>query len=101
VTDPGAAWTMRSLGSVAGYAPHHLSRVFRSTTGMTLSAYRDRVRLGRAITLLQDGMRVADVAADLGYVDHAHLTRRATHLLGVAPSAFRSAARAPMSKRSP
>jgi AraC-like DNA-binding protein len=101
VTAPGAAWTVRSLGSVAGYAPHHLSRVFRSTTGMTLSAYRDRVRLGRAMALLQEGMPVADVAADLGYVDHAHLTRRATQLLGMPPSAFRSPDRAPMSKRSP
>lgn len=101
VTTPGAAWTVRSLGSVAGYAPHHLSRVFRSTTGMTLSAYRDRVRLGRAMALLQDGMPVADVAADLGYFDHAHLTRRATQLLGVAPSALRSPDRVPMSKRSP
>jgi AraC-like DNA-binding protein len=101
VTSPGTAWTVRSLGSVAGYAPHHLSRVFRATTGMSLSDYRDRVRLGRAMALLQDGMPVADVAADLGYFDHAHLTRRASRVLGVLPSAFRSPDRAPMSKRSP
>jgi AraC-like DNA-binding protein len=101
VATPGAAWTVRSLGSVAGYAPHHLSRVFRATTGMTLSDYRDRVRLGRGMALLRDGMPVAEVAADLGYFDHAHLTRRATQVLGVPPSAFRSPDRAPMSKRSP
>lgn len=99
VTAPGAAWTVRSLGSVAGYAPHHLSRVFRATTGMSLSDYRDRVRLGRAMALLKDGMPISEVAADLGYVDHAHLTRRASQVLGVLPSAFRSPDRAPMSKR--
>jgi AraC-like DNA-binding protein len=98
--DPGAAWTMRALGSVGGYAPHHLSRVFHASTGMTLSDYRERIRLGRAMAMLRDGMPVADVASTLGYFDHAHLARRAFRALGVRPSAFRSSRRAPMSKRS-
>jgi AraC-like DNA-binding protein len=51
------------------------------------------------MALLRDGMPIADVAADLGYVDHAHLTRRATQVLGVKPSALRSPGRAPISKR--
>jgi AraC-like DNA-binding protein len=88
--DPGAAWTVPALAEVAGYAPHHLSRVFRSVTGTTVSEYRERVRLGAAITLLRDGQPVADVAARLGYCDQAHLARRAGEVLGLAPSALRA-----------
>jgi AraC-like DNA-binding protein len=58
-----------------------------------LSGYRDRVRLGRALALLRDGMAIGEVAVDLGYYDHAHLTRRVTQLLGVPPSALRSSRR--------
>jgi len=93
VAAPGAPWTVRALGAVGGYAPHHLSRVFKAATGMSLSGYRDRVRLGRALALLRDGMAIGEVAVDLGYYDHAHLTRRVTQLLGVRPSALRSSRR--------
>ena len=99
--DPGARWETRTLGAVAGYAPQHLSRVFRATTGMTLGGYRDRIRLGRAVALVRDGMALADVAAALGFVDQAHLSRRAAQVLGAPPSAFRSPDRARMSKPPP
>lgn len=87
--DPGAPWPLRTLAGIAGYAPHHLSRVFRRATGTTISEHRDRVRLARAAELAADGMRLADVAAALGFADHGHLTRRARHVLGVVPSHLR------------
>lgn len=90
VADPGAPWTMRSLGAVAGYAPHHLSRIFRQATGLTPAGYRDRVRLGAVLALMRDGLPIADVAATLGFCDHAHLTRRAVAVLGAPPSALRA-----------
>lgn len=88
-SDIAATWTLRQLARVAGYSPHHLSRMFASTTGMTVSEYRDRVRLGRAMHLLRDGMRAADVANEVGYFDHGHLTRRTTDVLGQQPSSLR------------
>jgi AraC-like DNA-binding protein len=86
--DPGAVWTVPTLAAIAGYAPHHLSRVFRSTTGMTVSEYRERVRLGCAIAMLRDGNPVVDVASHLGYCDQAHLARRASEVLGLPPSSL-------------
>lgn len=88
--DPGGPWTLRSLALIAGYAPHHLSRVFRACTGTTVTEHRDRVRLARAAELAADGMRLADVAAACGFADHGHLTRRASRVLGVVPSRLRA-----------
>lgn len=87
--DPGAAWTVAALAAIAGYAPHHLSRTFRATTGWSLSEYRDRVRLGVAMSMLRDGVPGAAVAASLGWCDQGHLARRARDVLGVVPSALR------------
>ncbi|HVM52421.1 MAG TPA: helix-turn-helix transcriptional regulator [Acidimicrobiales bacterium] len=87
---PGERWTLRSLADVAGYSPHHLSRVFRACTGTTVSEHRDRVRLARAAELAADGMALAEVAAACGFADHGHLTRRARAVLGTVPSRLRA-----------
>jgi len=86
---PGSPWSLRELASVAGYAPHHLSRVFRACTGTTVSAHRERVRLAWAMELAAAGMPLADVAAAAGFADHGHLTRRTRHVLGAVPSQLR------------
>lgn len=87
--DPGGRWSLRDAAAVAGYAPHHLSRVFRACTGTTLTEHRDRVRLAHAVELVTDGMPLADVAATCGFADHGHLTRRARAVLGTVPSRLR------------
>jgi hypothetical protein len=101
----GASVSARHGGGAARGCSHAGPRGDRGGSGRSLdhaiAGLRGRVRLGRGMALLRDGMPVAEVAADLGYFDHAHLTRRATQVLGVPPSAFRSPDRAPMSKRSP
>jgi AraC-like DNA-binding protein len=86
---PAERWALRELASVAGYAPHHLSRVFRAVTGATVSAHRERVRLAHASELVAAGMPLADVAATCGYADHAHLTRATSRQLGIPPSQLR------------
>ena len=87
--DPTRSWTVRTLAAAVGYQQHHLSRVFKALMGVGLSEYRERVRLGRAMVLLRDGMAVTDVAHALGYCDAAHLCRRAKRALGVGPSSLR------------
>jgi AraC-like DNA-binding protein len=84
-----------SLGLVrlarrVGSSPHHLSRVFHAESGQTLSAYRNRLRVTIALDRLEDGERdLAALAADLGFADHAHLTRVTRAQLGAPPSHLR------------
>lgn len=79
-----------ALGRRVGASPHHLSRIFHQETGETLTRYRRRLRIGLALERLADGERyLAALAADLGFADHAHLTRTLRHELGLTPSALR------------
>lgn len=79
-----------ALAREVGSSPHHLSRIFSRETGLTLSVYRNRLRLGLALARLEDGERdLARLAADLGFADHAHLTRVARALAGEPPSRLR------------
>jgi AraC-like DNA-binding protein len=78
-----------SLGAVAhqlGVSPWHLSRVFAREHGVTLTAFRNTLRLQVAMDRLADGETdIARLAGDLGFADHAHLTRTMRAHVGTAP----------------
>lgn len=71
-------------------SPHHLSRAFSQVTGSTVSAYGNRVRVSRALDRISAGeRRLAGLAHELGFADHAHLTRTIRAVTGHTPSACR------------
>jgi AraC-like DNA-binding protein len=79
------------LGQVVGCSPHHLSRLFSAQTGVTVSGYRNRVRVGRALERIAGGQQdLAALAAELGFADHAHLTRTVRAVTGHTPTACRA-----------
>jgi AraC-like DNA-binding protein len=84
------AATLTELADGLAVSPHHLSRVFRGHTGETVSRYRNRVRVRCALERIRDGEpSLARLAADLGFADHAHLTRAVVRETGAPPSRFR------------
>jgi AraC-like DNA-binding protein len=79
-----------ALARHAGCSRHHLSRVFSGETGQTLSVYRNRLRMAVALARLEDGERdLTRLAAELGFADHAHMTRVARAHLDQPPSHLR------------
>lgn len=71
-------------------SPHHLSRVFTAKTGMSLTEYRNRLRARLAVERIVEGeTSLSRLAADLGFADHAHMTRTVRLHTGRAPSAHR------------
>jgi transcriptional regulator GlxA family with amidase domain len=71
-------------------SPYRLSRVFPREIGVSVTRYRNRVRVGRAMERLQQGERsLALLAADLGFADQAHLTRTVREHVGSTPAALR------------
>jgi AraC-like DNA-binding protein len=71
-------------------SPHHLSRVFSQVTGSSISAYRNRVRVSLALERISQGERgLAGLACELGFADHAHLTRTIRAVTGHTPTACR------------
>ncbi|MGH3379849.1 MAG: helix-turn-helix domain-containing protein [Actinoallomurus sp.] len=71
-------------------SPSHLSRTFRHHVGMTVSRYRNRVRVSRSLSRIEDGDGdLAALAADLGFSDQAHLSRVIKTELGHTPGQVR------------
>lgn len=84
----GGEVAMPDVARAANVGLRHLQRRFPDATGLTLREYARVRRLREAL-----GRRMADqragwsrVAAETGFVDHAHLTREFVALTGVQPS---------------
>ena len=83
-----------SLARALQVSPAHLSRVFKSENGVSLTAFRNRVRASRALARLEAGDGdLAALAADVGFADQAHLTRTIRSALGTTPARVREAFR--------
>ena len=90
VADP-ASTDLADLARALGHTRFHVSRVFSRATGMTLSRFRNRVRVAIALDRLSDGHEnLADLAADLGFVDQSHLSRVVHAGTGESPGALRA-----------
>ena len=87
--DPAAVGLM-PLARQLGVSPYRLSRAFTRELGVSLSRYRNRVRVGQVMDRLEQGeSHLADLAAELGFADHAHLSRTVRQHLGETPTALR------------
>ncbi|WP_206059618.1 helix-turn-helix domain-containing protein, partial [Nonomuraea zeae] len=88
--DHPAAGALLSLAELLAVSPYQLSRAFTREVGVSLTHYRNRVRVGRALDQLEDGATsLAELAADLGFADQAHLTRTIRRHTGHTPTALR------------
>lgn len=73
--EPGAG-SLVALAGLLHTSPAHLSRTFRHHVGMSISRYRNRVRVSQALERIGDGETdLAGLAATLGFSDQAHFTR--------------------------
>jgi AraC family transcriptional regulator len=82
------------LGDLArsfGCSPFHVSRVFREIGGVSLRRYVQQLRARVAADRLAHGARdLTELALDLGYADHSHLTNAFRREWGLPPSRFRT-----------
>lgn len=90
LADDPAARGLFSLADHLEVSPYRLSRAFPREIGVSVTRYRNRVRVGRAMERLEQGERsLALLAADLGFADQAHLTRTVREHTGHPPAALR------------
>ncbi len=91
IAHPEERANLDELGQVAGLSPRHLTRVFRQATGVSIQAYRTRLRLERARALLRDpGLTLEAVAARCGFESARQLRRVWKTAFGTPPSAART-----------
>jgi AraC-like DNA-binding protein len=85
-----------TIGAAAlelGVEPTRLARAFAATFGLPPHAWVTSRRLELARGRILDGASLADVAAEAGFVDQAHLTRRFRQWFGTTPAALRGSGR--------
>jgi AraC-like DNA-binding protein len=100
VPEVGQAWRLIRRGggrtpvagvaSDVGWSTRHLEHRFRSEFGITPKAAVRITRFERSVDAARDPRRrLADVAAECGYADQAHLAREWRELAGLPPSRWR------------
>ncbi|WP_051940544.1 AraC family transcriptional regulator [Phaeacidiphilus oryzae] len=80
--------SLDELAAEVGARPFPLLRVFRDAYGLPPHAWLTQERVRRARRLLDGGVRPAEAAVRVGFVDQAHLTRHFRRMLGVPPGAY-------------
>ncbi len=87
--------SLAELAEMTGLSQFALLRAFRQETGMPPHTYLNQLRVRRARLLLDRGQPAAEVAAQLGFADQAHLTRHFKRVVGVPPAAYQRERLAP------
>jgi AraC-like DNA-binding protein len=93
----GGHCAVSELAAETGWSDRHLRSMFSGETGLTPKAAARVIRFDRARRLLQRRAAagppplLADLAADCGYYDQAHLAREFRDLAGLPPSAWLAA----------
>jgi AraC-like DNA-binding protein len=77
--------TLAEIAEAAGLSPFHSARLFTQATGLPPHAWRNQVRLQRALGPLRAGRSVTEVAAASGFTDQSHFTRHFRRMFGVPP----------------
>jgi AraC-like DNA-binding protein len=80
--------SLAELAAMTGLSQFALLRAFRCETGLPPHAYLNQQRVRQARVLLDRGVGAAEVAAQTGFADQAHLTRHFKRVVGVPPGAY-------------
>lgn len=89
--NPGILPDLSQLADRCALSPNHLSSIFKTVTGKTISAYCGELRIERAKELLRTTpMKLRQIAELLGYYDQYHFCKAFKKATGSSPSAYRT-----------
>ncbi len=79
---------LEALAKVACFSPYHFHRIFKATTGETVTAFVQRARLERAAYLMKASPRraMASIAVEVGFSEQSDFSRLFRRRYGIAPS---------------
>lgn len=89
LVDTGGGADIGGLARELGCSPKHLITLFREHVGVPPKQAARLVRFDRLVARLRTGAPVAwaDLAAELGYADQAHMVREVRRFTGATPTA--------------
>lgn len=87
--DLGRRWTLTDIASAMRGSPVYLTQVFQQVEGVPLYRYQLRLRLARALDLLDTCEDLTALSLDLGFSSHSHFSAAFREVYGRSPSEFR------------
>jgi AraC family transcriptional regulator len=82
--------SLADVGQAVGASPFHLARLFRRLTGRTIHGHLSNLRLRAALEGLEQGSsNITEVALEVGFASHSHLTKVFRDHFGMTPSRYR------------
>jgi AraC-like DNA-binding protein len=91
---PAVDGSIAARAAAAGISPRTLQRHVRARTGLAPKRYASLQRFSEALRhLALDNAGFAQIAAEVGYSDQAHMTVDLARHAGVSPGRFRALAR--------
>jgi len=88
---PAADVSLEKLALISGLSPCHLLRQFQRYFGLPPHTYQIQSRIRLAKKLIQQGVKLMDVALDSGFHDQSHLHRHFKRAMGVTPGVYAKA----------
>lgn len=89
--NPGENLKLEVLAEVFNYNSSYLGKLFKNHTGEYFNAFLDKVRIEKAKTLLDEGLKVHQVAARVGYANVDYFHSKFKKYVGESPSAYKQA----------
>lgn len=80
--------SLSELADACNLSPYHLQRTFVELTGLSPHDYLVYVRIKHSKRLLRQGLPLADIAQDVGFVDQSHFTHSFKRVVGITPGFF-------------
>lgn len=91
-SDPTRRWTSTEVGREVGVSPVYLTQLFQQVEGVPLYRYHLRLRLTRALDLLDRYDDLTMLGLELGFSSHSHFTAAFRQAYGQSPRAFQRSA---------
>jgi AraC-like DNA-binding protein len=86
---PGTEHTTAQWAKFVHTTERTLMRRFQRELGMTLLEWRQRLRVVKAMPMLQSGMKVENISQDLGYASTSAFIAMFRRMMGVTPDEYR------------
>lgn len=90
--DLARRWTLAEIGAELRCSPVYLTQVFQQVEGMPLYRYQLRLRLARALDLLDRYDDLTELALELGFSSHSHFSASFRSAYGRSPTEFKRSA---------
>ncbi|CAI6084425.1 Regulator of RpoS [Paenibacillus sp. JJ-100] len=89
--NPGENLKLEVLAEVFNYNSSYLGKLFKNHTGESFNAFLDKVRIEKAKELLDEGLKVHQVASRVGYANVDYFHGKFKKYVGESPSAYKQA----------